>query len=77
MLPAPITTTRLPARPSAAAANLQGPRSLYSEQLVYVAAFAVGADLLFGDRPKQITYSRMLYMPSLGAVQCSVQGGVP
>ncbi|KAL4449447.1 hypothetical protein ABPG77_007091 [Micractinium sp. CCAP 211/92] len=43
----------------------QGSRALYNEQLVYVAAFAVGADLVFGDRPKQITYSRMLWLPSI------------
>lgn len=47
--------------------RLQGSRALYNEQLVYVAAFAVGADLVFGDRPKQITYSRMLWLPSIGA----------
>jgi hypothetical protein len=43
----------------------QGSHALYNEQLVYVAAFAVGACLVFGDRPKQITYSRMLWMPSI------------
>jgi hypothetical protein len=47
----------------------QGPRALYNEQLVYVAAFAVGANLVFGDRPKQITYSRMLWLPSIGATR--------
>ncbi len=34
---------------------------------MYVAAFAVNARLVFGDRPKQITYSRMLWLPSIGA----------
>jgi hypothetical protein len=48
----------------------QGSHALYNEQLVYVAAFAVGACLVFGDRPKQITYSRMLWMPSIGALGC-------
>ena len=46
---------------------MQGSHALYNEQLVYVAAFAVGARLVFGDRPKQITYSRMLWLPSIGA----------
>lgn len=57
------TNRRCTARSSA----LQGSHALYNEQLVYVAAFAVGARLVFGDRPKQITYSRMLWMPSIGA----------
>lgn len=35
---------------SQAVANLNG------EQLAYIAAFATGAQLLFGDRPKDITY---------------------
>ncbi|KAI3429568.1 hypothetical protein D9Q98_005655 [Chlorella vulgaris] len=43
----------------------QGSHSLYNEQLVYVAAFAVGAELVFGDRPKEVTYSRMLWLPSI------------
>lgn len=43
----------------------QGQRALYNEHLAYVAAFAVGADLVFGDRPKHITYARMLWMPTL------------
>lgn len=34
---------------------------------MYVAAFAVGARLVFGDRPKTITYARMLWLPSIGA----------
>lgn len=46
----------------------QGPHALFNEQLVYVAAFAVGATLVFGDRPKQITYARMLWLPSIGEV---------
>lgn len=52
---------RLPSHP------LQGYHALYNEQLVYVAAFAVGARLVFGDRPKTITYARMLWLPSIGA----------
>ena len=53
----------------------QGPHALYNEQLVYVAAFAVGASLVFGDRPKQITYSRMLWLPSIGARRGGAAGG--
>ena len=30
------------------------------EQLVYIAAFAVTADIVFGDRPKHETYARLL-----------------
>lgn len=59
-----LTNHRCTARSSA----MQGSHALYNEQLVYVAAFAVGARLVFGDRPKQITYSRMLWMPSIGAL---------
>lgn len=36
-----------------------------SEQLAYIATFAVGADLIFGDRPKIETYTRLLWLPSL------------
>ena len=42
-----------------------GRSGLCSEQLAYVAAFAVGAALVFGDRPKAVTYRRMLLCPSL------------
>lgn len=35
------------------------------EQLAYVAALAVGAPLLFGDRPKQETYARLSWHASL------------
>lgn len=52
----------------------QGSHALYNEQLVYVAAFAVGARLVFGDRPKQITYSRMLWLPSIGELGRAVLG---
>ncbi|GBF99338.1 hypothetical protein Rsub_11750 [Raphidocelis subcapitata] len=34
------------------------------EQLAYVAALATGAKLAFGDRPKEITYKRLLALPS-------------
>ena len=37
------------------------------EQLAYIAAFATGAKLIFGDRPKDITYRR------LAALATSVQ----
>jgi len=36
-----------------------------SEQLAYIATLAVGADLIFGDRPKTETYARLLWVPSL------------
>ena len=36
-----------------------------SEQLAYIATLAVGADLIFGDRPKTETYTRLLWLPSL------------
>lgn len=35
------------------------------EQLVYIAAFAVMADIVFGDRPKHDTYARLLNATSL------------
>ncbi|KAF8062895.1 hypothetical protein HT031_003733 [Scenedesmus sp. PABB004] len=35
------------------------------EQLAYVAAFATGSQLLFGDRPKATTYKRLFAIPSL------------
>lgn len=35
------------------------------EQLAYVAALAVGAPLLFGDRPKRETYARLSSHASL------------
>jgi hypothetical protein len=37
----------------------------FSEHLAYAAAFAVGAQLIHGDRPKLITYQRMLWQPSI------------
>ena len=49
---------------------------VYSEHLAYVAAMSVGAGLMFGDRPKMVTYRRMLCCPSLAdldaafAIQC-------
>lgn len=58
--------TTYPRAPAPLVPHLQGRHALYNEQLVYVAAFGVGADLVFGDRPKQITYSRMLWLPSIG-----------
>lgn len=42
-----------------------GPRRLWSEQLVYVASFAVGAEIVFGDRAKEVTYHRMLWCPTV------------
>lgn len=38
---------------------------LPGEQLVYVAAFAVGADLVYADRPKEATFQRLYNIPSL------------
>ena len=35
------------------------------EQLVYIAAFAVAADIVFGDRPKHETYARLLNAANL------------
>ncbi len=35
------------------------------EQLAYIAALAVGASLVFGDRPKEQTYQRLMTGPSL------------
>jgi hypothetical protein len=38
---------------------------IYSEHLAYVAAMSVEAGLVFGDRPKMVTYRRMLCCPSI------------
>ena len=38
---------------------------IYSEHLAYVAALSVEAGLVFGDRPKMVTYRRMLCCPSI------------
>ena len=38
---------------------------MYSEHLAYVAALAVGSRLVFGDRPKHVTYQRMLWKPEV------------
>lgn len=35
------------------------------EQLAYIAALATGAHLVFGDRPKHITYRRLWDVPTL------------
>ena len=35
------------------------------EQLAYIAAFATGAALVFGDRPKADTFARLASLPSL------------
>ena len=35
------------------------------EQLAYIAALTVGAALVFGDRPKEETYQRLMSLPSL------------
>ena len=37
----------------------------FNEHLAYAAAFAVGARLIHGDRPKVVTYQRMLWKPSI------------
>lgn len=56
--------------------NLINSNMVYSEHLAYVAALSVGAGLMFGDRPKMVTYRRMLCCPSLAdldaafAIQC-------
>ena len=36
-----------------------------AEQLAYIATLAVGAPLVFGDRPKRDTFKRFLDVPSL------------
>lgn len=41
-----------------------GPQRMCGEQLSYVAAFAAGAEVVFGDRPKRLTYARMLHLPT-------------
>lgn len=38
---------------------------LPAEALVYAAAFAVDARLVFGDRPKEVTYRRLVSLPTL------------
>lgn len=38
---------------------------LFGEQIGYVAAFATGARLVFGDRPKEVTYRRLLHMTNV------------
>eukprot|EP00798_Chlamydomonas_sp_ICE-L_P005965 gene5965-5248_t len=35
------------------------------EQLAYIAAFTTGAKLIFGDRPKDITYRRLFSIPTV------------
>ena len=35
------------------------------EQLAYIAAIAVNAQLIFGDRPKRETYQRLLTQPTV------------
>jgi hypothetical protein len=37
----------------------------FSEHLAYAAAFAVNARLFAGDRPKSVTYQRLLWVPTL------------
>lgn len=34
------------------------------EQLAYIAGFAVGADVIFSDRPKAISYKRLWHQPT-------------
>lgn len=43
------------------------------EQLAYIAALAVGAELVFGDRPKAITYQRLQNIPSLADLDASYE----
>ena len=40
-------------------------RQFGGEQLAYIAALAVGAALIFGDQPKELTYQRLMSLPSL------------
>lgn len=40
-------------------------RQFGGEQLAYIAALALDAALVFGDRPKQVTYQRLMTLPSL------------
>ncbi len=40
-------------------------RQFGGEQLAYIAALAAGAALVFGDRPKEVTYQRLMSLPSL------------
>lgn len=44
---------------------------LPGEQLVYVVAFAVGAQLMYADRPKDTTIQRLYNIPSLAGEQFS------
>ena len=54
--PPPSHTSPLPHPRSQLWRDLtHGPKPLYSEHLAYVAAFAVGAELVHGDRPKRVT----------------------
>lgn len=46
-------------------ADLVATPQFFSEHLAYVAAFASGARLVHGDRPKTTTYQRMLWCPSI------------
>uniref|UniRef100_A0A383WDL8 Uncharacterized protein n=1 Tax=Tetradesmus obliquus TaxID=3088 RepID=A0A383WDL8_TETOB len=41
------------------------------EQLAYIAALASGSQLLFGDRPKDITYKRLFDCPSLAELDAA------
>lgn len=56
-----------------------GRHRLCSEHLVYAASFAVGAELVFGDRPKRVTYHRLLWCPSVEDLDAAygVQVGWP
>ena len=40
-------------------------RQFVGEQLAYIAALTVGAALVFGDRPKELTYQRLMSRPPL------------
>lgn len=52
-------------------------RSSYNgEQLAYIGALATGAPLVFGDRPKDITYRWVMAgMDGRGCRQCHVESG--
>jgi hypothetical protein len=45
--------------------NIATAQGLASEDLAYAAAFATGSTLVFGDRPKAVSYQRMLWRPSV------------
>ena len=46
-------------------------RNFSGEQLAYIATLAVGAQLIFGDRPKSVTYGRLLTLPTLAELDAA------